>query len=877
VLTWAAAGLDQPSEEVPSSEEVEDLDIDDVPLGSLDVTLAGALLNRTLASENVESLLESAAALVWPRFQRHEHPTLPVVLDDVESRDPESARQKRRLLAEALVRFRASRGAFDGADAFTLIRDWSGNMRLALDDGEDRSQARSTLLDLNDFTWALNRARELEAANDRAAARGMAEVAALLFDRSDVAAIEVASQQEGSVNWETLASYFDAIPIHGEAAHRLRRWQQLERRSVTDEDPADAALRRDDLVRLFDRVSAGEVAEFWRLAWNLQFRPGRARGRRRRDDQLLSFPGVSILGADAPTRLTQAARAFLLSEHDHADEWAGTDRYDQRAWAGYLALVLLDDFGRLDAIPPTRLASWTGAVLWFPSVPVDTGDRGRKTSMLNRVAAADPALLASLIVKFVRGELRRGSLASEIGLVDPSVHPAVMAAWLELLRELTGALLAPPATSPPMSHASDAPLRSFEDGDPRTHAMWVWVSLLENLARADAAVAENFVVNLMPDARDDRARSLAAAAVEVLVDIIPDSWRRLFPLVSTDPDLSRSVAGALTSGHPEVRLTVSLDEDELSDAYIWLASLFSPEDDRERNGAHWVTPEEQARRVRDGVLTTIANRGTEASVRVLAQLHEQFPLRPELFSNLIRARIALFATAWIPPSPEEVQALMADARRRFVRSSGELGVLLEELLAEIGEEMVRAGEFLWDRLPPVTGEGKQKWWPKPEAALASFLAHDLELRLSGQGLAVHREVLVRATNPYGAGDKPDVIVEANVPADALSFITPGRFRVVIEVKCPWNDSILSDQRHQLADRYLPEAQTDTGLFVVGWYPLELWSPGDYRLGKLKARTRAELERVLWAQAAELSAAGASVKTVILTVPHPASGGLSSRL
>jgi len=133
-----------------------------------------------------------------------------------------------------------------------------------------------------------------------------------------------------------------------------------------------------------------------------------------------------------------------------------------------------------------------------------------------------------------------------------------------------------------------------------------------------------------------------------------------------------------------------------------------------------------------------------------------------------------------------------------------------------------------------------------------------------------------ATNPYGAGDKPDIIVEANVPAHALSHAAPRRFRVVIEVKCPWNDGVLTDQQDQLAGRYMPEAQTGTGLFVVGWYPPELWSSGDYRRGKLKVRTSGELQRVLSKQAAELSAAGVFLKTVILIVPRPATRQVTSR-
>ena len=775
VLTWAAAAALHPTElDQPSDDDDEDIDEDEIPLGLLDVTLIDALVDRALSNAEPVRLLPLVARLLWLRFQRLQEPILPIGLDESDAHDPETATKKRRLLADALVRSRATDGGFDGADAFKLIRAWRANTHFPPVEGDDGDPPpRSRLLDAKDFGWALDRAIELEADGDRSSALAMGEVAVQLFDYLDSAAIEVAWQQQGTVNWDALAPYFDAMPLAGETANRLREWHQRQQRPrVRHVDPANDERLREDLARLYDRVCRRDVSEFWLLAWNLQFPPGFSRGPLRRDDRLLDFPGVGALGADAPARLAQAAHAYLLRENDRADEWLGTDRYDKRAWAGYLALRLLDELGQLDDVPSTRLASWTGAVLWYNSVPVRTGDPDHKAVLLRRVLAADPSRFAALLGRYVRGELRRGSVASEVRLVDPSAEPTVLATWLELLHELTDALLGPP-TSPTEDEARD-PFRSFEPGESLANASFAWEMLFERLARTDANAAEDLVVDLLGRATDERAHPVAATAVEVLLEVVPVAWRRLFPLISGDTKLGRSVAATIASGHREVKLSANLDEHQLVGLYVWLAELYPPEDDREAIGAHFFTPDEQARRMRDGVLTTVANRGTDESVRILAELHDLFPLRSVVTSNLIRARIALFATAWLPPPPEGVQALLMDVRRRLVRSSEELGWLVEETLSAINEEMVRSGEFLWDRVP--TGRGSdQRWRPKPEAALAAFIAHELDLRLQGRGLAVHREVLIKASNPYGAGDKPDIIVEANVPADALSHTTPERF------------------------------------------------------------------------------------------------------
>ena len=141
------------------------------------------------------------------------------------------------------------------------------NHRWPLVEGEEETpQPRSKLLDVADFSWALKRAVELDTAGDHVAALGMSEVAALLFDRHDIAAVELAATQEDTVNWESLAVYFDAIPIDGETADRLRRWhamRPLEQRSDAEEDDLeDAAVLRDDLLAVVRACRAATSPNF---------------------------------------------------------------------------------------------------------------------------------------------------------------------------------------------------------------------------------------------------------------------------------------------------------------------------------------------------------------------------------------------------------------------------------------------------------------------------------------------------------------------------------------------------------------------------------------------------------------------------------------
>jgi len=308
-----------------------------------------------------------------------------------------------------------------------------------------------------------------------------------------------------------------------------------------------------------------------------------------------------------------------------------------------------------------------------------------------------------------------------------------------------------------------------------------------------------------------------------------------------------------------------------------------------------VSPEEAARHWRDTVLRHLAQRATSAAVSELVKLAADFPDRLDIAASLLIARGGVQANAWSPPSPEQLAQLLSDARRRVVRSTAELATLLQETLAAIAADLPAHGELLWDRQPATrrrtgtksrppsapTSNGDQPkedtWRPKPEAALSAYLAHELTLRLTGRGVAVNREVLIQPRNAYGAGDRTDIAVEATLihdPYATTPAATADRLVVVIEVKGAWNDDLPSAQREQLAVRYLPESGSDTGIYVVGWYPVDLWTAiGDPRKTKARKLVRDDIERTLAEQADEI-ARDLKLRTypVLLDVPrpHPAS-------
>lgn len=858
-LRWAAdqAALRPPDDPSGTAGEVDD---EEEPIGLVDPMLAEALVGRALRSESAFELLPSAAALTWPRLDRYDRLDLPEALD--EGRSGDGATQLRRAFAEAMVRHRCTEDV-DRVDLWHLLSLWRGEGHPA---GPEDS-ARSSLLDSSDFYWAAERQRAL-AGSEPAVAEGLAQVAAFLYNAADRGHVETAWDARDTKLWPHVKHWFEAVEIDSPLADRLREARSLELdRGEDDPELAEQAIAlRSDVLEHYESAAAGDSDHFWRLAYLLEFDPESTRRERHPfADRLLEFPGFALLPDDAPVRLVDAALKYVAEERDYAEDWLGTDRYDRRAWAGYLALAMIDDAGLVERVAPEVWANWSGAILWFWSVPSETADPDLKSRLLARATELHPERLAQLLVQFVRGELRKGSMASEIESFDGRSIRRIEETWIDLVAEVHDALLSDAV--PLDGDDGNLPVRIPDERNARSNARFTFERIFSGLVEANPDQAQALATEWIDNSTTTDEIDLAAKAIALLMAKHPTAWNSIGPRIKASPERGRAVALALSDERTSGLLEAHADESDLRDLHYWLVDLFPPDEDPpDVLGSGYVTSEAQAIRWRDHILTTIADRGTETGLQILGDLHSRYPTRVVVLSNLVRARIAAFGSAWTPPTPAELHRLLADSRRRLVRSNEELRDLVRATLDEMQDDLARTGQLLWDR----AGErgATPIWRPKPEAALSAFLAHELQLRLVGRGVAVHQEVLVKPTNEKGAGDQPDILVEATSSGNPSH--EPMRFRVAMELKGAWNDELLVAQDEQLAARYLPETKTNVGLYVVGWFPLDQWDASDGPRQKAQRHKSAEaLHDALALQAEEIRHEnGAAVTPVVLTIPRP---------
>jgi hypothetical protein len=425
-------------------------------LSDHDAGLLEALIDRALTGPGATGRMPAVAWLLSARLAAH-HALIPTPADlvDTSGQEPSDVRTLRRDLVAALLALTKTEH-----EAYLLAYGWRQRQRplrasQSQDqaDGDDLVRADSaSLLRPDDLDWLL----QLEATADDPTAARLHVLIRTVFTPMDPAAQELALERKGTRVWAKIfAPYFQAVDLTSPAAQRARRQHEL-LTTRTEELPWSgredfARSQRDRLCR----AASGDGTAFWQLCHTLQADPNTGSLRPRLDDDVTTWPGVTVLEDGWLEPLLTAATHYLLSEHPHADERLGTDRWDRRAWAGYLALALLARNGLLDTVAPATWARWAPAILWWWTVPVDTGDRKLKRHFLARVASVAPDALVDPALRILRGRQDASSRRGELQALDVAWTLPLAEALAEELDALAGELV----SGSDRTNAVDAALR----------------------------------------------------------------------------------------------------------------------------------------------------------------------------------------------------------------------------------------------------------------------------------------------------------------------------------------------------------------------------------------------------------------------------------
>ncbi|WP_228181451.1 NACHT domain-containing protein [Streptomyces anulatus] len=651
--------------------------------------LVSGTVGRALSLPGAESLLPDIARILTARILSHEKTELPDVLNPLTpgGLEPVPVRDLRRKLATALISRGIGAGQHMRLFVWLVVREWRSS-RTWFGGAEGSHGDRHNLLDSGDFAWALQTAADCADQADQAAqVEAYARLAEILFDQASQEHFELAYASQGNPAWPYLKWFYGPIQIRGDLADS---WRMNHRASSPPAWPESAKFIAQQRQRL-QCARQHDTDSFWALLWNLQVDPNTGTGEHRFDDKISDWPGCSAFTAEELADLPYCALQFLRLENDHADEWLGLGKKDKRAWAGVLALSLLDDAGRLDDLEPDRWSAWVGAIAdpWYVLSPA-------KWALLLRKAAVNaPQGLARVIGFAARAQLVDGVQPLVLERIEATWAPVVTEIWEEFLAVLSSALLPGFRTVGVLWSVSAEATGRGEEG--RAALVRTWSGLLARLLAAENPLARSVAeCALMAVEREDEAGDLElpvlVASVLVEVDGF-EAWAGLRELMDASARFSRDLALKCAGRSERGHIDVHADEEGLSALYRWLNTVFPQDGNSRPLGVYTVTPEMEALAWREALPGTLSRRSTPEAVDELKALVARFPARLNLRAALVSARANCLAATWTPVDLDEVVAVLAGAAVSSESSRVEEARLVAvlETLQDMGSHEFRRG------------------------------------------------------------------------------------------------------------------------------------------------------------------------------------------
>jgi|AntDryMetagUQ889_1029465.scaffolds.fasta_scaffold00822_6 hypothetical protein len=449
------------------------------------------------------------------------------------------------------------------------------------------------------------------------------------------------------------------------------------------------------------RAEAGESQGWWGLNHVLIFdEHGRETVTGELEPDLRKLPGWTRMRPDDQARALSAAKRYVVEGDPQPEQWFGTLTIFKPAFAGYRALCLIAalDSAWLDALPAETWTRWAPIIVGYPLS--NYSEEPVHGEVLRRAIAADPVAVAGWLLREIDADNERsGTLFGLWRLRDVSAPEVIDA-------------IAEKAEDSALTATARASLVEFT----LTHDRPRGIEIATRVLTRDVPPA---------DGTDDHDYVARVAAI-LLRLAARDTWRQVASVLASDSAVGRAVFEHIVEGDRDGAGT-ELGDRQLAELVQALFALFPPEEDPPLGpGAQGVSRREQLGRLRDGLLSVLAERGSDAAVDAIAHLHNADPESHVVRFRLRDAREARRAQ-WPAPDPGDIIKLAHATDARIVTSATHLQQLLVASL--------RRAEAALQGTPPRARElwNQEPTTPKDEGALSDWLQawFDQDLRLGG--------------------------------------------------------------------------------------------------------------------------------------------------
>jgi len=382
--------------------------------------------------------------------------------------------------------------------------------------------------------------------------------------------------------------------------------------------------------------------------------------------------------------------------------------------------------------------------------------------------------------------------------------------------------------------------------------------LLEPLIEYGCEPALDFALSVLSSSDDEKLDVHRISCAALLMLYRPhDTWHLIKAYIFNNSELGKKLVELYINlskytdhSRKEQHLATSLREIDIQNVFIWLQRIY-PEQEDPPFASGPIGFRDEVRRWRHSFITYLKEGGTKAACNALRGIAIKCPELNWLPRTILDAELVYRQKTWRAMPVRALLELLVDSTRRKVQSERELLEVVFEALERY--QVMLQGEnpaivFLWDRQGDINSK---KFRPKYEKEFSSHMSTYLVEDLRNRAIIVNREVEIRP------GEETDIHIDSFVTN--LRGEISERIRVIVEVKCSWNQDLKDDLTRQLIERYLRENQCTHGIYAVCWFSSDKWDSGDGRKAQSKRAKRKEIDDSFETQILKASELGVEVR------------------
>ena len=694
------------------------------------------------------------------------------------------------------------------------------------------------MVDSGDFEWVLDVIVESSRPNERAS---LARLASYLFRRDSVANIDAVLRHKDIAEiHDRFKDLIDPIRLQSAEAGKMRTeydsWQEIEARQADQERQRQEREMEKPTLSTISQVAAAILADGKKTTfqrWYLFYQAVLAASDERAQYVAYSLDIVDLSGWHAldectQTAATKCALAYLSEVNPNVDEGISTEKWTLGASYGLSCLVLTARRIGVDAAElPDQLAErWLPVLLSYPVNWIET-EQATLTDILTTLAARCPDILSrttGLILNYY----------ASVQHVFTTVLDRLELVWSEEVSRLVFATM----------RTTEIRVDLFS---------WCLKALCAKGVQGTREIALEMVKQGGQENSTPKAKEKAIIAAMVLAQTCTDWWVLLWELLGQNPGLGKDFIQLMSKAYPHETLNPldSLSEDQLATLYMWIFDTFPGMSDEMELGAHFVTPIEEVQEMTRAILNRLGKGTNQASVEALTRIRDHYSEKTWLRRVVSESEDNYAASAWLPPSVDQLIKLLDEPGARYVADEDQLLEVINKQIEILQQRLHGETPACWLLWNEFRRDRRDVWRPKEETRISDWVKVELEQLLVQRSIIVNREVEIRrGADSETPGQRTDIKVDTVSEGVQASHV-----EVIIEVKGCWNPKLLTDMKVQLADRYLADNKCHHGIYLVAWFNWQNWDRGDYRRRQAFKHKRDRLEQQLLGQAEALRAEG----------------------